>query len=793
MNKFFIGLLCILVLVTAGIVIMYNHYLIFVPGTHAISIEQPIFAFAFDNGYVIIDHNGERILYCDQNFMLQWMHTKNEMLGTITGAAANPLKHELYLFDSISIEDIHYERLIRFDVQSGKPIETLLQYKTADKRSFVPRSLTLSNDTLLYMEKDSEGVVYLKKKSLTSHEEKGLFRTKWNIDNAEIAAFNSKYFIKSEGTVFLYFEGILQTLPEIQPKLTYCTAISHGKNDTLLLADSNSGILFHYQANGKLEQFARISELLASLTPIPEKHGLMFEDFINKNFTLEWNSGLVFSSGISFISYSSDKYLFIDNINNKIVIASDKVPDKCIQGVLLSKKTIQKAILTWSALAIACLTFLVLIFKALFSLHTIKNNLLTFLLVLFPSILVILLMLLLVFFNAERSALNTQQKAIQKQAIRAAQTAAALTDGDKLVKLKSDKVIAFIDDLKKMVSKTSAEVSKDILLSICIPGDVSPLTITDNLNAYRLYQPVRFIPTQIYAELLKIKPASYTIKTGSLLSLYALAPIADSSGNLAGFSCAKINILAPQVKIILQYTFEKYTIYFIIIGIGLVLIGLVFYLITNRPHERPHITSRIEKTDKSDEIETATGPVLEDDDFEIPVIPDVMFEENYNTANVFSIEELPPIEDASLLKKAENIINTSLSESSDNTVLKNKPLSPESSFFARASQMQHHNEQEHSIVPETASAKPTPNSDTIAMHKNAVSALKSGNYQLAISILEKLCKLVPSDTKVLNNLAIAYKRSGNTAKALDCLEKAVAINPEDMAARKNLELLRKSN
>jgi len=793
MNKPFIVLLCILVLVTAGIVAIHNHYLIFVPGTNSISIEQPIFTFAFDSGYVIIDHNGERILYCDKNFILQWIHTQNEMLGTITGAAANPLTHELYLFDSIYLADVHYERLIRFDVLKGTPKETIVQYKTADRRSFVPRSLTLSNDSLLYMEKDSENIVYLKKKSLTSSAEKGLFRTKWNIDSAEIAALDSKYFIKSEGTVFLYYGGILQTLPGIQQKLKYCSAISQGKDNSLLLADTSSGTLFQYQFNGQLDQFARTSELLASLTPRPDRPGLLLEDYLKKNFTLKWDSGLTYSSGISFISYSSEKYLFIDNINNKIVIASDKVPDTCMQGVMLSKKTIQKTILTWAALAIACIAFLVLIFNVLFYLYTIKNNLITFLLALLPSILIIIGVLLLVFFNAERATLNTQLKAIQKQAVSAAQKAASLTDGDKLLKLKSDKTTTYIEDLKKIVSKTATDISRDILLTVCIPGDILPLTVTDNLNVYQPNQPIRFIPTQIYAELLKIKPISYTSKTGSLLSVYALAPIVDSSNNLSGFSCAKINILIPTIKIIMQYTVEKYIVYMIITAIGLVLIGLVFYLVTNKSHERPHITSTKGNTTDSTQEETTTEPILEDDDFEIPVIPDIKFEENYNATSVFSLEELPPIEDASLLKKLDNITNTPLSDSGDNNTLHNKMLSPESSFFARASQIQQHSEQRQSVKPEGAEEKSPDHADIIEMHKNAVSALKSGNNKLAISILEKLSGLVPNDTKVLNNLAVAYKRDGDVAKAITSLEKAIAINPDDAAARKNLALLRKSN
>lgn len=817
MKKFFIGLMCLVTIVAVSLVVINYPYLIFLPGSKSIAIEQPLFAFAFEDGYAVIDNNGSRILYCDKSLILQWMHTRSEILGTIKAAAANLETHELFLIDSITIEDIQYERLIRFDVYTGKPLETIAQYKPADKRNFVPRSLTVAQNALYYLDRDSDDIVYLKKRVLPSGEEKGLFRTKWNIENAELAIIGSKIFIKSEGNILLYSSGILQSLPEINKTVRYCSAIASGAEDTLLIADASSGSVFRYLSNGKLEHFVRATEVLSALPPLPEDPGMMAVEFIDKEFSLAWDTSLSFISGVSAISYSGRAYLFIDNLNNKIAIASTSVPDTCIQGILLSSTTIQKTMLAWSALAIALVLTTALLFIFLFYLHSVKNNLLTYIAAFIPSMLIILAVLVLIFFYAERTALLKQQKEIQKQAMRAAQTGASRTDGDKLLKFTANSSTLNVQEFKTILAKTASENSPDILLTICAPGTIYPLVVTDNTNFYSQYQPVRFIPGKSYAELLKLNATTFNIKVGNILHIYALAPIMDSSSNFAGFISAKISILTPSAKTILQYTIDRYYIYLIILGCGFFLISVLFYLFSNKAHERAHITS-YRKTDKvTENIESASEPVLEDEDFDIPVIPDIKFDNgsSFNPANIFSIEELPPMEDIDLPQVQNNNISDSHASAAENlqnlqAIQKNKPtLSPEGSFFARASTFQktepygaaHQKpvvKQEEHQASSPITAQQTldtqfASNNVFELHKDAVTALKSGNYQLAVTLLERVIQLTPQDTKALNNLAVAYKRTGNNDKAISCLERAIELNPSDIAAKKNLDILRNSH
>lgn len=72
----------------------------------------------------------------------------------------------------------------------------------------------------------------------------------------------------------------------------------------------------------------------------------------------------------------------------------------------------------------------------------------------------------------------------------------------------------------------------------------------------------------------------------------------------------------------------------------------------------------------------------------------------------------------------------------------------------------------------------------------AIEALKSGQAELAITLLQSVLDIRPGDSGVLNNLAIAYKRSGNYAAAVDCLQRCVKLDPHNLQAQRNLERMK---
>lgn len=668
-----------------------------------------------------------------------------------------------------------------------------------------------------------------------------------------VSADGQKTYINAGGGLLRFEKGRFELLSEYRSALPGISFVRYDPEGKLLVADEGQAVLAELQAGGAVAVRLRQSNAsfgkLVSPRPVSSRTAYFLDERAGLAL-LEENAAP--ASGMDFFSLAKDGFITVDTYNNRVAkFSAQGVAGTVLEAVPFNAGLVFRTRMAW--LLLAGLVFLVLLLLVLVLLKLILQAppVLAMVLACLPpaALMVLVLLLSLLFAGVESVQSGKQQILAELKGV--VKTIPQVVE-PQILKRRSEPPaghsgIASTADLDRIVSGfiDSSDFGKVGQLCLYAHTDAGFVLLADSTGQQALGSPYRQLGPGQAAALaagrvwtgIQRRPSRLTTQRANLRSTeyvqpdyslqYAAAqPLIGTDGTLYGLAVLSLPALRPGVISVFRQSLGNngLQLWMLVIAGALLLLSIALFSALRLAGSERHGREILPDED-SLKAPTERGAVqlpldadLEgnagDDDLnmlfdETHFDPPGLADHGTLLPEMPELPELPELSEFSELTELTEVMDVSgltgstqlsgpdrlspdpspprrLDDRSD-PVSETEPYQPTPAGRPGTPAPEAQEAPSNARVLDSSHFKPE---DHTRQHQAAISALKRGDNDQAVVLLEQLLETFPSDTRAWNNLGIAYKRQGRLLMAVRSLEKSLALDPNNNEARKNLAKLK---
>jgi hypothetical protein len=833
------GLICIIILGCAIALYGVRGGLDWLPGTTTLALDGPLMALPHaGGGMVILDKGGYRLLKLEDDKTLGWSSESSGLYGRIIALEADS-SGNLYAIDQARDEDPawRYERIVRIGAD-GKPAGVIQQKRVHGSNGFVSGALAVAGNNLWYLFADEFGHVSLNSVSLETKQERLIFKTEWSLPYAALAVDSSgEHIVVSAGGGLLRFDkGRFDLLSEYRSVLPYPSFIRYDTAGRLYASDVKRALVAELQDNGKiLTRLWQSSSSFGQLTPLEPGAGRLGDFLDNVTGLAMLESVASPSSAVDYFSFFKDGFLTVDRYNNRVSFFDRQgVAGRVLQQVTLATNVTRQIQVAWVLLVVLVFFALLLLVLVLLKLIVLASPVPALLLACLPPLALMFIVVLVSLFIGGVEAVQAGQHQILAELKGTAKTAARFVSPTSLDGLRDTQTGLYdtrrLEPFGQLMKQLSSQLDLHANSLATIYGfeDGQFVLLADSSGVFLPGAPYRQLGAAQSAalaagkawagiqrrpyglSLTRSSPAA-TSRTHPAYALYyaAVMPLVSADGRLAGMIELSLPAVRPGVLLVLDQALARAgTQLWLLTGSGFLLLVsvAVFSALRLGSQERHELVSlpdvdslmaptergavhlppdlELDEESRDEELnllldetrfgltESHTGSSLNDPFMDTAEPQAIAWRDDPVPTEISALTEQPEFTELEPLPDNLGLAESTAASGATATLATSFPSS------------------RPSAVAQTPAASDFRPEDHTLQHRQAIEALRQGDVDQAVVLLERLLDAFPADARAWNNLGIAYKRQGRLLMAIRSVEKALALDPENADTKKNLAALK---